>query len=491
MVLDRVRGTGKDRGRIGVGKNDVDQHRSPRQLHALSQQLDLTIGGAFKLFGYSLESMRQLDFVLNGVRTRIIETYPFFRDRLVEVPAVLGEERAFLRTSFLSELVRSWQRNIPIREIHGRNWRGQKLIYAQIGTNDGIALPRIPPGSVIGVSEIDASELASPDPERYYFLQHQIGYTCSRCIVDKGRLLLITRGERVDTPMEFVYPGQVRIIGRVLWFATKLPIPRPGPLVSRISRSQAPLILPWEHKSFSDLLAAEGMRFGITTKYVSQIGDLLEQHLGVRMSTRTLRRYERGNADHMPRTGVLLALVAIHSLRSSDVFRLLHMWRTTKPQLSLKTLMGLKGRDERRSLFDPVLVPEPIARWQQLLQQWGEWPVLVSTNYPRPTTRVDNLVRLHLDKQALEFNPIFNSGSIIGIDDDDTVPPRNGVIDGDAWNRPLYAFRIATETLHGYLETGATHLAIQPNPSAGRPRRSFHRNQIRVLGRIVEVVSTL
>ena len=156
-----------------------DYTPSPRQLHALSQQLDLTIGGAFKLFGYSLESMRQLDFVLNGARTRIIETYPFYRDRPVDVPAVLGEESAYRRTSFLSELVRSWRHNVPIRAIRGPNWRGQRLIYAQIGTNDGMALPRIPPGSVVGVSEIDSSEHARPDPEHYYFLQHGNGYTCS------------------------------------------------------------------------------------------------------------------------------------------------------------------------------------------------------------------------------------------------------------------------------------------------------------------------
>jgi hypothetical protein len=47
---------------------------SPRQLHAISQNLNLTIGGAFKLFGYSLESMRELDFLLNGTRTRLIES---------------------------------------------------------------------------------------------------------------------------------------------------------------------------------------------------------------------------------------------------------------------------------------------------------------------------------------------------------------------------------------------------------------------------------
>ena len=81
---------------------------SPRQLYALSQELSLTIGGAFKLFGYSLEGLRRLDFILNGTRTRLIETYPFYRDRLVSVPETLGDPSVFRQSSLLSE---KWEIN--------------------------------------------------------------------------------------------------------------------------------------------------------------------------------------------------------------------------------------------------------------------------------------------------------------------------------------------------------------------------------------------
>ena len=46
---------------------------TPRQLQALKQHLSLTIGGAFKLFGYSLDGMRGVEGRLNGGRTRFIE----------------------------------------------------------------------------------------------------------------------------------------------------------------------------------------------------------------------------------------------------------------------------------------------------------------------------------------------------------------------------------------------------------------------------------
>ena len=43
---------------------------TPRQLQALKLHLSLTIGGAFKLFGYSLDGMRGIEGRLNGGRTR-------------------------------------------------------------------------------------------------------------------------------------------------------------------------------------------------------------------------------------------------------------------------------------------------------------------------------------------------------------------------------------------------------------------------------------
>ena len=86
---------------------------SPQTLHEISQQLSLTIGGAFKLFGYSLEGVRNLDFVLNGTRTRLIDTYPFYSDRPVDLPAVLGDQSTFRETMFLTDIVRSWRREVP------------------------------------------------------------------------------------------------------------------------------------------------------------------------------------------------------------------------------------------------------------------------------------------------------------------------------------------------------------------------------------------
>ena len=463
---------------------------SPRQLHEISQHLSLTIGGAFKLFGYSLEGLRNLDFVLNGTRTRLIDTYPFYSDRPVDLPEVLGDQATFRETVFLTDIVRSWRRGVPIRSIRGPNWKRQRLLHAQLGTIDGMALPAIPPGSIIAIAEIAQNEQQKPDPNRYYFLQHHTGYCCCRCIVNQGRLLLITDGQKVDTPLEFLYPGQVRIIGRVISFATRLPVSEPQLLVHRMFQSKAPLVLPCEHLSLGPLLSAEKRRFGFTEEHFNQIGDELEEQLGVRVSPRTLRRYE-SDGKTMPRTSVLLALAAVYSLRFSDVLKLLKLWRPEVHQYSLATLMGVKSLNELPSSYDPPPAPIPVPQWQELLEEWGEWPTLLSMTFPRLADRRHRLLRLIPSRQFPGLNPMIRPGSFAVLEERDISPPRNGSGGRDLWSRPVYVVGFQDKTIFGYLEGSDSHLALEAHPLAGIPRLRFHRNRVQILGRVIAVASPL
>ena len=144
---------------------------TPRQLQALKLHLSLTIGGAFKLFGYSLDGMRGIEGRLNGGRTRFIESYPFYRDRPVDLPGVLGHHDAFQSTAFLSDLVVRWQKGIPIRAIRGPHWQKGGFLYAQLGSSDTRSMPKVLPGSYILIRHIGEQERQNPNPEWMYFLQ--------------------------------------------------------------------------------------------------------------------------------------------------------------------------------------------------------------------------------------------------------------------------------------------------------------------------------
>lgn len=151
-----------------------------------------------------------------------------------------------------------------------------------------------------------------------------------------------------------------------MFFVTRLPIPKPHPLPHRNTDDNVPLLFPWEHTSFPALLKAEKRRFGMTEAHLNGVAKVLEEQLGVRLSTRTLRRHEH-NAKQLPRTAILLALIATHSLRPSDVLRLLRLWPAGAKQLSLTTLMRVSKTTDLPPAFDPAAIPEPAARWYELL----------------------------------------------------------------------------------------------------------------------------
>jgi transcriptional regulator with XRE-family HTH domain len=461
---------------------------SLRQINALSEQMSLTIGGAFKLFGYRLDAMRKLDAELNSEKTRLIESYSFNRDRPVDLPEVLGDPRFFENTCLLSELVSSWQHHVPIRSVRGPHWRQQRLLYAQLGTNDGIALPAIPPGAVISIGEVDENEAKLPDPTKHYFLQHGGGYICSRCIVEKGRLILIAQSQNVSNPQEFAYPQEMRIVGRVLSFSTRLPILATETSDPRSSHGGAPITLPWEHKAFSPLLKTERKRLGIGYSELANISDILEQHLGIRLSSRTVRRYEHSDQS-VPRTAVLLALAAVHSLRLTDVLRSLGFWSSDHHRFSLATLLSAKRSDEMPRFLAPAPSPQPEERWQNLMEPWGEWPILLSMALPMLASNQHRTMRVQRKSRFQGLNPFIRSGAIVLLDEQNTVPAQNGATDLNDWRNPIYAVRHRGDMLCGHVEMNKTHLALQPHRLTPVPRLVLPRNQVDVLGRVIAVAS--
>ena len=462
---------------------------SPRQLHALRLSLSMTIGGVFKLFGYSLDSMRKVEFLLNGERTRLVESYPFNRDRAVDLPGTLGEYGSFQRNAFLSELVVGWQQGVPIRALHGPHWQKKGFLYAQLGTSDTLALPRIPPSSYIAIRPIDGKERQSPSPQQIYFLQHGSGYLCCGCAVRQGKLLILTQDNAYAGPHEFYYPGQIRIVGRVVSFGVRLPLVKLTADLSRRAHKPAPLIFPWEQTSLADLISAERLRFGITEVQLERANELLESQLGTGVSARTLRRYEH-EGERMPRTAVLLGLALVHSLRFTDVLHIIKLWTDESKDYSLATLMSVRTNAELPAGFQLAKSPEPAALWQPFLDEWGEWPTLLSMAIPDLERWGHRILRINQSAWFQGLDSFIAPHSVMVLDEQDVLPPARAERHQQNWERPLYAVRHEERTLCGYLEADATHFILVPHPLAATVARiAFRRTQTQILGRVVGVVS--
>jgi hypothetical protein len=464
---------------------------SPRQLHALSLRLPLTLGGAFRVFGYRLDQMRRIDSLINGENTRFVESYPFYRDRKVDLPGVLGTPEVFRRSSLISEVVTNWQRGVPIRAIRGPSWQRQGVVYAQIGTNHTLAMPKVPPGAFVAIEPISRAERQSPDPTKIYFLQHGSGYLCCNCMADRGRLILITSDHSYKGPLDFLYPQRIRIVGRVRSFGVGLPLhPQSGNLEID-DRRFAPLYFPWEHDRFFHLVSAERNRQGKTDFQIARDNEILGVTIGAIISGRTLRRYEHAT-DAIPHTSILIALALTNSLRFSDALRTLGLWSEDTHRYSLTTLMEAESYFDLPAIPVEAESPSPKEQWEPIFNRWGEWPTLLSMAIPDLGRWGHRMLCINQSEWFKGLDSFVPPHSVVVLEEQKSLSFDNDTRYRRDWDRPLFAFRSDGRIFCGYLETDGSNISLVPHPSSGSPRRvTFRKHQIQVLWRVIGVAVPL
>ncbi|NYF51632.1 hypothetical protein HDF12_001997 [Edaphobacter lichenicola] len=126
----------------------------------------------------------------------------------MDLPFQCGGDEVFTRSSTLQDLVPEWQGNVPIRALEDAGWRQPGTFYVHVGTEDSLG-SSLPPGASALVVPIDEVERMRPNPRAIYLLQFGNGYRCSRCVVTRGKLLLLVSGRRYNGPQEFAYPKDV------------------------------------------------------------------------------------------------------------------------------------------------------------------------------------------------------------------------------------------------------------------------------------------
>jgi hypothetical protein len=463
---------------------------SPRLLAGIPRHMPLSIGGAFRLQGYRLDSMRQADFHLNGHRTRIVESYPFHRDREVDLPLKISSDNILGRTMFVSDIVLDWQTGIPIRRARGTDWQPQRLLYIQIGAEDTLRLSGLPPGAVVSIEPVSQSEQANPDSDALYFLQYGNGYLCSRCTVLRGKLSLLPVSGSYDGIYEYFYPQEVRVVGRVRGFASSLPPKLEDSQEHFPSRHMAPLVLPWEQQSFRDLLRAEGVRYGRKESALEKANDILLAASGTTLSARTLRRYEH-KGDITPHTNTMVALSLFHGIRISDALRSLRLWPDEAQHHSLTAWLRANALKDLPKSVPAAESPHPRSQWDHLIRDWGEWPTLLSMAIPQMERLKHRLIRVNQAKPYENLDPVIRQGAIALLEETDRIPDTKQDRQKQGWNRPIYAVRHGGEILCGYLDNDGQHVALIPHPRSTGRRISFLHRQITMIGRVIGLASPM
>ena len=142
--------------------------------------------------------------------------------------------------------------------------------------------------------------------------------------------------------------------------------------------------------------------------------------------------------------------------------------------------------------FAPAQAPDPITRWQPLLDEWGEWPTLLSIAMPDLGQWGHRMLRINQSAWFKGLDPLIAPHSVVVLDELKVTPPSRAENYRHDWYRPIFAVRHEGKTFCGYVEGHETNLVLLPHPSAfSTPRLVFRRRQAEILGQIVAVASPL
>ena len=458
-------------------------------LHAVLELADtfsLTIDGAHRLFGYELEEIREYDFRLNGGRTHIIESYPFERDLMVDLPARLGDRAAFGWNAMLHDLVQEWQTDIPIHALEYEGWHRPGAFYVHVGTEDSLG-SSLPPGAVALVEPIEEEEQQRPNPRSIYLLQFGNGYRCSRCVVTRGKLLLLVSARGYTGPQEFSYPGQVRIAGRIRVFALSLPLPEYPLLRSLPLSSQgAPLVLPWEHSSMDRLFAAKHLRFQRPRQDDPLVRKVLEDIFHTKFSGRTERRY-RSPKLSQPHVDTLIQLTVMNIARYTDSLRAKRSLASDLGRFSLDALLNARHLADMPNESPKARNPTPNDLWQDRRNEFVEWPALLSAKFPQLGSWSGKVIRLAEGSGIRGIEPSLSPGSLLVLDELSGVPDVEREAKKTGWSRPLYALRRGREILCGHLDKDSDHFAFLSNSPGSGPPVLFGPEELGQLSRVAGV----
>lgn len=461
-----------------------NQHPTLHAVLEIADLFSLTLAGAHELFGYDLEGIREWDFLWNGGRTRIIESYAFERDLLVDLPSGFSFREGVSFDAALRELVLEWQTGVPIRALEGEGWQQPGAFYIQVGTEDSLG-SSLPPGALALVEPIGEQERRRPYTRAIYLLQFGNGYRCSRCVVTHGKLLELVLPRNYTGSQRFAYPKDVRIAGRIRFFALSLPVPD-YPLLSSLPSSpqNAPLILPWEHTSMDRLFAAKHHRFQRSTQDHARIREALEAVFHTRLSERTERRY-RHPTSSLPHIDALIHLSVASVARYTDSLRAHQSLPSDLGRHSLQTLLKAMQPADVPDLYRSAHLPTPSDILQDLRKKFVEWPTLLSANFPQLRSWGKRVVWLSRDINGLD--PSLSRGSLMVLEKVWGIPDTRSDAKKAGWSRPLYALRRGAEIFFGYLERDGDQFALLSDALRAGQTITFRRDEFPQLSRVSAV----
>lgn len=459
------------------------EHPTLRLVLEVADIISLTLDGAHRLFGYDLGKIPEYDQRINGGRTHIVESYVFDRNRLIDLPLKFASHQAPGAQGYLADLVSEWQSGIPIGALEAAGWHSPGAFYVHVGTEDSLG-SSIPPGSLALVEPVQGKEQWLPNPRLIYLLQFGNGYRCSRCVVSRGKLHLLNSERAYFGPQEFAYPSEVRIAGRIRSFALKLPMPEFPRLGSfPLCRTCADLILPWEHSSRGNLLAAKHKRFRRPREEEERVRDILRAALAANPSGRTERRYRTATRSE-PHVNALLYMTLSSFARYTDSLHAGGRPINNNGRYSLETLLKARHWTDLLLASPEVKVPQPESVWESFRNEFVETMPLLLLKFRELSFSRDPVLRFAGSHAIQGLEPPLSPGSWLLLNEVTVEPDVRAEQRKGDWSRPIYVLRRGMETLYGYLERDNGGYALISTPYGRGIKSAFRKSELGQLYRV-------
>jgi hypothetical protein len=463
----------------------INQHPTLNTVLDIAESCSMTLDGAHQLFGYSLAKILEYDLRLNGGRTHIVESYPFQRDLLIDLPLRVAQREVFSRDAFFRTLVPEWQTELPVKVLEDQNWSRPGTFYVHVGTEDSLG-SSIPPGALALVDPIGHDEALHPHPRRIYLLQFGNGYRCTHCVATGGKLWPFSTGRAFWGREELPYPGAVRIAGRIRMFAMDLPAPEyPSLHLLPESQQNADLILPWEHRSRDRLLATKHRRFKRSKEQEQFIHDVLTMELHAKLSGRSERRY-RSPTSSEPHVNALIHLTVAHTARYTDSLRAGGSLRSDKGRFSLESLLNAQQIEDLLNLSRSVRSPMPGDIWEGLRREWVEWPPLFSMKFPHLQQWDERIVRLADGCAISGLDPAIRPGSCVLLEKATAISDMCREAKKTGWSRPIYVLRKGLKNFCGHLARASDQYVLLSN-AGDEPKITFREDEFSSLARVTGI----
>jgi hypothetical protein len=459
------------------------EHPTLRLVLEVADLLSLTLDDAHRLFGYDLGQLFSYDLRLNSARTHIVQSLEFAHDRLIDLPLQFAMHDPSRFQGLLADLIEEWQTNIPVGALEATGWYSPGAFYVHVGTEDSLG-SGIPSGSVALVEPVDGRELSLPNPRQIYLLQFGNGYRCSRCVVSRGKLHLLNTERAYFGPQEFSYPGEVRIAGRIRVFAMTLPLPEYSRLQSfPVCRTCADLILPWEHRSRSNLFAAKHRRFRRSREEEERVRDILRAALDANPSGRTERRYRSATRSE-PHINTLLYMTLSSFARYSDSLHSGGHRISDAGRYSLETLLKARHWTDLLLALPEVKSPQPERVWDAFRDEFVQTLPLLLLRFPHLSFSRDHVLRFAGSHAIQGLEPALSPGSWLLLNDVSVEPDIRAEQRKSGWSRPIYVLRRGMESLCGYLERDNGGYALISTPYGHGTKAVIRKNELSRLYRV-------